>query len=281
MDSTSDQNQIDYHKRLFELDEENNKCVDCHNALVTYLSINNGVTICKECSLKHLDLSSSISYIRKIDDEIDEYLFRYFLYGGNTKFINCLQLFSIETSLEINKKYNTYGVDYYRKNLKAKVKGLKPIENIDFSQGPLLKETMEDDYPEFNDYRIQKQEKVNGMNNIKGFFGKVSTKLSNLNIKEKLNSSKAKTIEKITKVKQYLTSTAEPAKNKIKNGASYLSLSVQSMFNEVKDKITKKKNEPINQGIPNNEQTSSISSNNSSFIPNSQKKENEMPSSVL
>lgn len=289
--NTNEHNQMDYHSRLFAMDEENNKCVDCYNEPVTYLSINNGVTLCKDCANKHSVFSSSISYLRKIEEELDEYLFNFFVYGGNTKFITCLQLFSIENSIEIEKKYNTYGVDYYRRNLKAKVKGLKPIDNINFSKGAQIKETTEDDYPEFHGYKIQLPkvtENANGMNKFRGFLSKLTAKVSDLNIKEKLNEGKAKTMEGIAKVGLFVSSATAPTKNKIKNGASYLSSSFQNMFNGVKDKFAKINKENTNKGIPtvqNNEQspnTSSNENNNSQYDSNIKLNEyNNMPSSVI
>ena len=103
---------------IVAIDEENNICVDCEKKYPTKISINNGVIICEECAKKHESLGNSISYIKDIDDDFDEYLLNFLVFGSNSKFKRFLISEEVDPSLPIEKKYLTKACYFYRKNLK-------------------------------------------------------------------------------------------------------------------------------------------------------------------
>ena len=78
--------EISFKQTIFSLDSKNKKCNDCGDEDVKFVSINNGITLCELCAEIHKNLGNQISYLRSIDDEFDDYLMNFFIYGGNKKF---------------------------------------------------------------------------------------------------------------------------------------------------------------------------------------------------
>ena len=141
---------------IYTIDEGNNKCVDCDSEHPTKISINNGVIICEECAKKHKNLGSSISFIKNIDDNLDNFLFDFIVLGGNTKFKRFLNEEKINLELPIEEKYKTEACNFYRKNLKAKVKGEKEIEKNYTSANDIVQES-ENIFPEFDNYKLKNE----------------------------------------------------------------------------------------------------------------------------
>ena len=142
---------------IFSIDEENNICVDCEQKYPTKVSINNGVIICSSCALRHESLGPSISYIKDIEDDFDEYLLNFIVFGSNSKFKRFLIQEEIDPSLPIEKKYLTKACYFYRKNLKKKVQGENLELKKDYENGNEIvdKNDNNDEYEEFNNYKIK------------------------------------------------------------------------------------------------------------------------------
>ena len=69
----------------------NNKCVDCGNDDISYVSINNGVFICSKCFFFHREFQNKeISNIQPFNQEFLKNDIEYFSIGGNDRFINNL-----------------------------------------------------------------------------------------------------------------------------------------------------------------------------------------------
>ena len=109
-----------YKDIILSIDEENNKCADCEKENPTKVSVNNGIVLCEGCAAQHAQLGPSISYIRELSDNFDEYLLNYFTLGSNSKFKKFLKEENVDTTLPINQKYITKACDFYRINLKKK-----------------------------------------------------------------------------------------------------------------------------------------------------------------
>ena len=125
--------EISFKQTIFSLEPKNKRCIDCGDDNVTYVSVNNGVTICELCSQIHHQLGDHISELHKIDDEFDDYSMNFFIYGGNKKFKKTLKNLGVNLDMQRTKLYKTAGVEYYRKCLLAKCKGKentakKPID---------------------------------------------------------------------------------------------------------------------------------------------------------
>ena len=145
------------------MDSENKICFDCGGAFPSCVSINNGVFLCKFCGENHRKkLNNSISFIREISDDWDQYLLSYATRGGNSRFKRlCLQ-YEIpcqSLSQNDNEKINKYLIrlgEYIRLLLKSEI-------NCDEPPPPLYKEVANDpidqntDYfPEFENYTLFK-----------------------------------------------------------------------------------------------------------------------------
>ena len=142
---------------IYKIDEENYNCVDCGNEKSTFISINNGVTICEMCAQQHQLLGHSISYLKNINDQLDEYLFNFLVFGSNTRFKLFIKNEKIDEELTIKKKYKTKALYYYRKLLKNKVNGIYlPIKEY-VNPNEIIENNNEDDYPEFKKYIIKQQ----------------------------------------------------------------------------------------------------------------------------
>ena len=140
---------------ILTIDEENNKCVDCGKDNPTKVSINNGVIICEECALEHEKLGHAISFVKDIDEDFDQYLLNFLVFGSNSKFKNFLAREKLDTSLPIEKKYLTKAVFFYRNNLKRKVHGDNLLTERNYENPEEIQENIEDDYPEFEHYKMK------------------------------------------------------------------------------------------------------------------------------
>ena len=256
---------------IFSIDEENKKCVDCSSPNPTMVSINNGVTLCEACAKIHSEFGTPISYLRPIKGEFDDYLLNFLVMGSNAKFIRSLEALGVNMQLPVQQKYKTYAADYYRRNLKAKVMGLKPLD-VDFANANDIVETPLDNFTEFSNYQLKKenpvtnpssentpevkaetkekekpQEKETTGKKIKGFFGMIGKKfkavggkIENLKITEKIKLGGHKTMEGLKKAGTFVADKTAPATSKIKQGASFVGSHVKSAYEDLKVKIVKK-----------------------------------------
>ena len=117
--------EISFKQTLFSIDSKNKRCNDCGEKHVSYVSVNNGITICNLCVQIHRQLGPKISELKKIDEEFDDYTMNFFIYGGNRNFHKFLKEIGVNSSIQRSKLYKTKGADYYRKYLLAKVKGFE------------------------------------------------------------------------------------------------------------------------------------------------------------
>ena len=110
-----------------ERDNLNSVCVECGANLPEFISINNGVYICKNCAMFHLTLPKEISKIIRNDNkELTFHEIKYIYFGGNKRLLEFieneypkLKLFSPATL------FKTRVMQYYRKRLKNLVKGIE------------------------------------------------------------------------------------------------------------------------------------------------------------
>ena len=149
--------------------QNNPLCADCGINMSLYISVNNGITLCKECSLEHQKyFKKSISFILNLNENfIEKDLYLYFQFGGNSSFkTNLFELGYDLTNKNIEKKYKSFASQYYRKILYNMVHGLNDDieifskEQKNHSQD-LISENENNDniekiYPEFIPYILGK-----------------------------------------------------------------------------------------------------------------------------
>ena len=145
--------ELNFKQTLFSLDKKNSSCNDCGEPDVKYVSINNGITLCELCAQIHKNFGYEISYIRSIEDQFDDYLVSFFIYGGNKKFRKNLRNMGVNLDQKKGNLYRTYGADYYRRDLKSIVKGNSHLD-IDFEKANEVMKNETNNFPEFANYIV-------------------------------------------------------------------------------------------------------------------------------
>ena len=262
-----------YRDIILSIDEENSKCADCGKENPTKVSVNNGIVLCEGCAAEHSQLGTSISYIRDLTDDFDEYLLNYFSLGGNTKFKRFLKEENVDTTLPINKKYLTKACDFYRINLKHKVQGKKLLEKNYENPNEVL-ETPENHFPEFENYVSKNAPQGNHtkMDQAKKVLG---------NIGSGLFSFGKKMYSGVKQGANYVAVKAQPATQQIKKGAVYMGHQVGGAYSNIKNKIVHKgkdKNEDPKKNEENNENNNEVNNNESDKKnPEEEEKKQEEP----
>ena len=156
--------ELNFKQTLFSLDKKNSTCNDCGDSEVKYVSINNGITLCELCAQIHKNFGYEISFIRDIDDQFDEYLVGFFIYGGNKKFRKKLRSMGVNLDQKKGNLYRTYGADFYRRNLKSIVKGNSHLD-IDFENANEVMKNETNNFPEFSNYIVNSHYEHKQINN--------------------------------------------------------------------------------------------------------------------
>ena len=160
--------ELNFKQTLFSLDKKNSSCNDCGDTDVKYVSVNNGITLCELCAQIHQNFGYEISFIRSIEDQFDDYLVGFFIYGGNKKFRKKMRNMGVDLDQKKGNLYRTFGADYYRRNLKSVVKGNSQLD-IDFEKANDVMKDETNNFPEFANYVINsnydKRLMVEGNNN--------------------------------------------------------------------------------------------------------------------
>ena len=227
---------------IVSIDEENNKCVDCGKDNPTKVSINNGVVICEECAEKHNELGHSISFLKDIDDDFDEYLLNFIVFGSNSKFKRFLSQEQVDQTLPIEKKYLTKACFFYRTNLKKKVNGENLLTEKKYENPNEIEENYEDDYPEFDHYKIKSKVVHDG-----ALKTKQNTKLNKLG--GSILSLGKKMYGGIKVGANYVAKKAEGPTKSLKIGAGYVGKQVGHAYEVIKSHVPKgKKKENTKEG---------------------------------
>ena len=193
--------EISFKHTLFSIEPRNKRCVDCGDTNVTYVSVNNGVTICELCSQIHRQLGPKISILHKIDEDIDDDSMNYFIYGGNKRFKKTLKKLGVDLDMQRTKLYKTYGVDYYRKYLKSKVKGVENTEKkpdnpndimeIEEDKNEIIDKEIEDHNNNEDNINIKFNEDKNGDKNIKTFLNINNNAGNKINVEDINNNGES------------------------------------------------------------------------------------------
>ena len=255
-------NKGQYKDIILSIDEENNKCADCGKENPSKVSVNQGILLCEGCAAEHEQLGPTISFVRDLSEDFDEYLLNYFTLGGNSKFKKFLQEENVDLSLPINKKYLTKACEFYRINLKRKVQG-DQLKNKNYENPNEILENPENNFPEFENYIIknQPQGNVTKMAQAKKVLG---------NIGSNLFSFGKKMYSGVKQGANYVAVRAQPATNQIKKGAVYMGHQVGGAYSNIKNKIVS-----LNKGQQKNEEEKKEGNENNDV--NNNEKEQEPP----
>ena len=174
--------EINFKQTLFSIDSRNRKCNDCGDEGVKYVSVNNGITLCELCAEIHKNFGNQISYLRSIDDQFDDYLMAFFIYGGNKKFRKTLKQLGVNLDQKKGNLYRTYGADFYRRNLKSISKGNSHLDKDFDNPNEVMKEDSHS-FPEFENYIINQNNNIYSSQNNPANMNE----LNNLNLNIDLN----------------------------------------------------------------------------------------------
>ena len=109
----------------------NTYCVDCFSSKVEFSSINNAVFLCEACAQEHFKLGMNVSYLKKLNQQIDQSLAVYIQRGGNDRFYKLMKKYNLH-ELPIEKKYITFVSEYYRRLLSSEVNCEEPPEPLSY-----------------------------------------------------------------------------------------------------------------------------------------------------
>jgi hypothetical protein len=239
-------NESNKSEEILNLDKKNRNCADCDSAdNINYVSINNGITLCDKCYEMHKTFGNEISYLRKITDPFDEYLFKYMVLGGNSKIKDYIEKNDdIKNDSDLNSKYKKLLL--YRINLKNRVTNKNEIEQIPEDK---LNEKF---FPEFENYELGKSNKSNlpeFLQKALNFTKEISNKIGDSKFGKtmKLGGEKivngVKTVghvidEKTQPARTYIVEKTTPVTDKIKQGASSIGDSIKEAYSNIVEKIT-------------------------------------------
>ena len=109
-------------------DQLNNYCVECGEENPEFISINNGIFLCRDCVQNHLKFPKNISKIKKNNIKsltLNE--IQYLLCGGNRSLLNFIcNEYPKLAELPSNILYRTQAMIYYRQNLLYLISGCIP-----------------------------------------------------------------------------------------------------------------------------------------------------------
>ena len=96
----------------------NEKCIECKNPMPQWVSLNNGVFICINCSGYHRGLGVHLSYVRSLKlDSLSESDYYILQISGNTRFLNFLEKYDdLYNKLNEQQQQNEKGVDNNNNN---------------------------------------------------------------------------------------------------------------------------------------------------------------------
>ena len=117
--------------KILQNEPKNNECFECSNIYPEYISLNNGIFICKECASNHSVLPKNISNI--IKNNLSELTLRniqYLSLGGNRKLTEFISMeFPNLKNFSPIYFYQTNAMDYYRKCLQYLIEGgVRPVK---------------------------------------------------------------------------------------------------------------------------------------------------------
>ncbi|CDW84635.1 UNKNOWN [Stylonychia lemnae] len=113
-------------RAIQQKDSYNKFCVDCNKNESTHCSVTFGILICEECAGKHLELlGMELSYVKPLYQDVwDTFQIKLLENGGNKKFWDFIKQYNMELK-DINAKFNSNPIKYYKKRLFALAQGVE------------------------------------------------------------------------------------------------------------------------------------------------------------
>ena len=250
----------------------NNKCIECNNTEVEWVSFPTSIFLCQSCSRDHKSFSNKETIKSLSISEFTEKELSKLSIGGNDRFLSILKEYNISiTNPDIENKYLTFATAYYNALLEAEINknnnipGSEETLSLLISKKPSVElgpKLMGDSV----DYYKELVESVSNNNNnnpgFGGFFSfignhiynaaeslginkvynntknTISNKLDEYGIKEKV----AKGVDYAKSAGEYIvdkgkeianTEIVKGAVNKVKDGVNFVNDSAINMINNI------------------------------------------------
>ena len=161
---------------------KNNECFECSSSFPKYISLNNGIFICKDCAKNHLNFPKEISDIIKNDlNNLTLKNIQYLCCGGNRKLAEFINMeYPNLKKLSPNYFYQTYAMDYYRKYLIYLIEGgQRPVKPNKDKAYELIKKDYS--YSNILNLTLKVNEKKNLTNNNSFNINNISENISQIN----------------------------------------------------------------------------------------------------
>jgi hypothetical protein len=267
----------------------NNKCLECDNTSIEWVSFPTSIFLCQSCSREHKSFTKKETIKCLSIDEFTENELSKLSIGGNDRFLTILKEYNIDIN-NPNKenKYLTFAAAYYNALLEAeinknnKISGAEETLNLLISKKPLI-EVGSKLMGDTADYYKELVESAN--NNKKSGFGGFFSFLGNqvYNVAESLGINKVYNDTKNTidnKLNEYgikdkmvkgvdyaksaggylvdrgkeiaNTNIVQGAVNKVKGGVEFLNNSAINLFNNINQIGIDNNNESKNEPQNNN-----------------------------
>ena len=267
----------------------NNKCLECDNTSIEWVSFPTSIFLCQSCSREHKSFTKKETIKCLSIDEFTENELSKLSIGGNDRFLNILKEYNIDIN-NPNKenKYLTFAAAYYNALLEAeinknnKISGAEETLNLLISKKPLI-EVGSKLMGDTADYYKELVESAN--NNKKSGFGGFFSFLGNqvYNVAESLGINKVYNDTKNTidnKLNEYgikdkmvkgvdyaksaggylvdkgkeiaNTNIVQGAVNKVKDGVEFVNNSAINLFNNINQIGIDNNNESKNEPQNNN-----------------------------
>ena len=267
----------------------NNKCLECDNTSIEWVSFPTSIFLCQSCSREHKSFTKKETIKCLSIDEFTENELSKLSIGGNDRFLTILKEYNIDIN-NPNKenKYLTFAAAYYNALLEAeinknnKISGAEETLNLLISKKPLI-EVGSKLMGDTADYYKELVESAN--NNKKSVFGGFFSFLGNqvYNVAESLGINKVYNDTKNTidnKLNEYgikdkmvkgvdyaksaggylvdkgkeiaNTNIVQGAVNKVKDGVEFVNNSAINLFNNINQIGIDSNNESKNEPQNNN-----------------------------
>ena len=258
----------------------NNKCLECGNTSIEWVSFPTSIFLCQSCSREHKSFSKKETIKSLSISEFTERELSKLSIGGNDRYLSILKEYNISiTEPNIENKYLTFATAYYNALLDAEINKNENTQNSEEILDLLIsKKPSEELGPKLMgdtaDYYKELVESVNNNSNNSGFGGffsflgnqiynvaenlginkvyndtknTIDNKLNEYGIKEKV----AKGVDYAKSAGGYLvdkgkelanTNIVQGAVNKVKEGVDFVNNSAINMINNINNIGNENKN---------------------------------------
>jgi len=280
----------------------NNKCLECGNTSIEWVSFPTSIFLCQSCSREHKSFSKKETIKSLSISEFTEKELSKLSIGGNDRYLSLLKEYNISISEpNIENKYLTFATAYYNALLEAEINKNNNIPNSEetlnlliskkpsLELGPKLMEDTADYYKELIESVSNNNNNQSGFGGFFSFLGNqiynvaeslgidkvyndtkntIDNKLNEYGIKDKM----AKGVDYAKSAGGYIvdkgkeianTDIVQGAMNKVKEGVNYVNNSAINMLNNINN-IGIENNNNINAN--NNTKENESQPNNLDFL---------------